>query len=299
MDTRAKQAYLQIILSFSFLSFTLEQCIQGSNCPINQGKCVADQCNCLEGFYTLMDPALPLEQQVYCNYEQINVYIPLLLELFLPSVGHFYAGKYWLGLLKLSLLIVHITTSLILFGFIGVPKFLIFIMDKFGISLNNFLPEGALEIKNEEEEGDDKDKDKDDDEEKEDDENDDKKEDKTETKLKELSTKLVNIKNLLRDKIREENVNRGNTVQTKQVHSKEGNDFYTPELEQALIDKEDISEKVSEEKKDDDEETKEPKNKLLENIFHLSTIGFWTLYLLDLFLYKSKVYDDGYNVPFV
>lgn len=293
MDTKIKQAYLQIILSFSFLSFSLEQCILGSNCPLNQGKCVADQCNCMEGFYTLMDPALPPEKQVYCNYEQINVFIPMLLELFLPSVGHFYVGKYWLGLLKLSLLIVHITTSLILFGFIGVPKFLIFIMDKFGISLSNFLPEGT-EIKKEEEEGDNKDKDNE--EEKEDDEKDDK--DEKEAKLKELSTKIISIKHLLRDKKEEENVTRGNTVQTKQVHSKEGNDFYTPELEQTLIDKEDTSEKVSEEKKDD-EETKEPKDKILENIFHVSTIGFWSLYLLDLFLYKFKVYDDGYNVPFV
>ena len=293
MDTKIKQAYLQIILSFSFLSFSLEQCILGSNCPLNQGKCVADQCNCMEGFYTLMDPALPPEKQVYCNYEQINVFIPMLLELFLPSVGHFYVGKYWLGLLKLSLLIVHITTSLILFGFIGVPKFLIFIMDKFGISLSNFLPEGT-EIKKEEEEGDNKDKDNE--EEKEDDEKDDK--DEKEAKLKELSTKIISIKHLLRDKKEEENVTRGNTVQTKQVHSKEGNDFYTPELEQTLIDKEDTSEKVSEEKKDD-EETKEPKDKILENIFHVTTIGFWSLYLLDLFLYKFKVYDDGYNVPFV
>ena len=293
MDTKTKQAYLQIILSFSFLSFSLEQCILGSNCPLNQGKCVADQCNCMEGFYTLMDPALPPEKQVYCNYEQINVFIPMLLELFLPSVGHFYVGKYWLGLLKLSLLIVHITTSLILFGFIGVPKFLIFIMDKFGISLSNFLPEGT-EIKKEEEEGDNKDKDNE--EEKEDDEKDDK--DEKEAKLKELSTKIISIKHLLRDKKEEENVTRGNTVQTKQVHSKEGNDFYTPELEQTLIDKEDTSEKVSEEKKDD-EETKEPKDKILENIFHVTTIGFWSLYLLDLFLYKFKVYDDGYNVPFV
>lgn len=293
MDTKTKQAYLQIILSFSFLSFSLEQCILGSNCPLNQGKCVADQCNCMEGFYTLMDPALPPEKQVYCNYEQINVFIPMLLELFLPSVGHFYVGKYWLGLLKLSLLIVHITTSLILFGFIGVPKFLIFIMDKFGISLSNFLPEGT-EIKKEEEEGDNKDKDNE--EEKEDDEKDDK--DEKEAKLKELSTKIISIKHLLRDKKEEENVTRGNTVQTKQAHSKEGNDFYTPELEQTLIDKEDTSEKVSEEKKDD-EETKEPKDKILENIFHVTTIGFWSLYLLDLFLYKFKVYDDGYNVPFV
>ena len=293
MDTKIKQAYLQIILSFSFLSFSLEQCILGSNCPLNQGKCVADQCNCMEGFYTLMDPALPPEKQVYCNYEQINVFIPMLLELFLPSVGHFYVGKYWLGLLKLSLLIVHITTSLILFGFIGVPKFLIFIMDKFGISLSNFLPEGT-EIKKEEEEGDNKDKDNE--EEKEDDEKDDK--DEKEAKLKVLSTSIVSVSHALRGNKGDENVTRGNTVQTKQVHSKEGNDFYTPELEQTLIDKEDTSEKVSEEKKDD-EETKEPKDKILENIFHVSTIGFWSLYLLDLFLYKFKVYDDGYNVPFV
>ena len=281
--------FFMIYLAFSLFSFSFEQCVLGGNCPRNQGICVGDQCSCLNGFYSLLDVSLPPEKLVFCNYEQINVYIPLILEIFLPSFGHFYVGKYWMGILKLLLLIIHILASLKLFGFIGVPQFLILFMERFGVSINNFCPQGAPELKKVEEVGDDDTK-KDD--------NDDNKKDKEEEKSKgSMSTTLVPLKYLLKkekdNSIADEKINRGKITQIKQIHNVEESDFYTPEMEKTLIEEEEklnLTESAPNEEK---------KNKNLELIFHASTIAFWSLYILDLFLYKFKIYDDGNDVPFI
>ena len=151
-----KQFYIKIILISSLLIYSLQQqlqCTLGQNCPLNQGMCVGDFCQCLDGFYSLLDPKLLPNQQIYCNYEQINVYKPLIMEIFLPSLGHFYVGKYWIGLIKLILLITYITCSYLIYGYFGVPRFITTIMKKFGISLKNFLPEGLIGDNNEGEEG--------------------------------------------------------------------------------------------------------------------------------------------------
>ena len=150
-----KQFYIKIILISSLLIYSLQQqlsCTLGQNCPLNQGMCVGDFCQCLDGFYSLLDPKLLPGQQIYCNYEQINVYKPLIMEIFLPSVGHFYVGKYWLGLIKLILLITYVSCSYLIYGYFGVPRFIISIMKKFGISLKNFLPDGLIGDSKEEEE---------------------------------------------------------------------------------------------------------------------------------------------------
>ncbi len=291
---KKKNFFIKIYLTFSLFCFSLEQCVLGVNCPRNQGICVGDQCSCLNGFYSLLDVSLPPEKQVFCNYEQINVYIPLILEIFLPSIGHFYAGKYWMGLLKLFLLIIHISVSLKLFGFIGVPKFLILFMDRFGISLRNFCPEGSPELKTEEEGGDDDTK-KDDNDDNEKDEKDEKDEKVSSKKIGSLSTSLMPIKYLLRNKTStDENINRGKITQIKQIHNDEGNDYYSLDMEKTPtpIEEEEKSNSI-------EEEPEEEKNETLLLIFHASTIAFWTLYLLDLFLYKFKIYDDGNDIPFI
>ena len=74
--------------------------------------------------------------------------------------------------------------------------------------------------------------------------------------------------------------NRGKATQVKQVHNLDGDDIFNPEIEQALIEKEDLE-------KEEEEEEKEEIDPLLENIYNISTI-FWILYLLDLFFYKFK-----------
>ena len=117
------KSYL-IFLSIIVLTFE-QQCIIGTNCPFNQGVCSANDCNCLKGYQTLFDKSIPIDQQVFCNYKQISVYAPLIFEIFLPSVGHFMVGKYWFGLIKLTVIIIFISTSLYLYQKLRVPYLLI------------------------------------------------------------------------------------------------------------------------------------------------------------------------------
>ena len=117
------KSYL-IFLSILVLTFE-QQCIIGTNCPFNQGVCSANDCNCLKGYQTLFDKSIPIDQQVFCNYKQISVYAPLIFEIFLPSVGHFMVGKYWFGLIKLTFIIIFISTCLYLYQKLRVPYLLI------------------------------------------------------------------------------------------------------------------------------------------------------------------------------
>ena len=117
------KSYL-IFLSIIVLTFE-QQCIIGTNCPFNQGVCSANDCNCLKGYQTLFDKSIPIDQQVFCNYKQISVYAPLIFEIFLPSVGHFMVGKYWFGLIKLTFIIIFISTCLYLYQKLRVPYLLI------------------------------------------------------------------------------------------------------------------------------------------------------------------------------
>ena len=267
---------LQFLLLFLFINVSLEQCVLGGNCPYDQGVCMGDFCKCLDGFYSLVNTSLLPEQQIYCNYEQINVYIPLVLEMCLPSIGHFYVENYWLGALKLLLFASFITTSFLKFGFVGVPSFVIKIMEKLGISLKNFCPEGVLG-ENEENDG-----------------NDDKKEnDGADEAL--LKASVVPITYILRDENKtkeeiEENKNRGKITQLKQPHNPEGNDVFKKELEKPLVNYEEGQDKGVENEKEE--------NTTLTILFNISCI-FWVLYFVDLYCYKFKVYTDGNGVPFV
>ena len=77
--------------------------MQGANCPNDQGVCLMQNyCMCINGYHTLLDQNVPGASQTYCNYKKISVYVPVILEIFFPSVGHFVVGKYWMGLIKLS-----------------------------------------------------------------------------------------------------------------------------------------------------------------------------------------------------
>ena len=53
-----------------------------------------------------------------------------------------------------------------------------------------------------------------------------------------------------------------------------------------------------ENEEEEEKEKEEELDPILENLFNIST-GFWILYLLDLFFYKFKIYNDGNDVPFV
>ena len=99
-----------------------QQCVPGKNCPFNQGFCNGGTCECLEGYKTLYDKSLPLEQQTYCNYEQINHYVPLVLE-FIPGLGHFYCGKYIQAAIKVILFVSWVSSAIYLHRELKIPKF--------------------------------------------------------------------------------------------------------------------------------------------------------------------------------
>ena len=95
----AEMIFFILLSSFSFI--LSQECIIGRNCPYNQGICVGTSCECLDGYKNFFAPRLAQADQIYCNYKQKHHLIALVLEMFLPGFGHFYAYHYWLGLIKL------------------------------------------------------------------------------------------------------------------------------------------------------------------------------------------------------
>ena len=116
---------MKIFLIIALFALTIsQQCIAGTNCPLNQGICVGGACQCLDGYKTLLNKALPQEEQIFCNYKQINHFIPLVLE-FIPGIGlgHFYIGRYWLGIIKLCLAIIFVSCSVYLYKELKLPSY--------------------------------------------------------------------------------------------------------------------------------------------------------------------------------
>ena len=117
-------------------------CIAGQNCPIGKGTCIANECKCNKGFYTLYDQTLPQgQQQMFCNYVQKSLYQPLILELFLPGVGHISVGHYYLGILKILLLVTYFSLTYYLYSNFELPKLFLYLFEKFGFSV--LLPRGG------------------------------------------------------------------------------------------------------------------------------------------------------------
>ena len=118
---------MKLYLLLPLISLVIsQQCTAGTNCPLNQGFCSGGTCQCLEGYRTFYDKSLPMEQQVYCNYKQINHFIPLVLEFcFLGGLGHFYVGKYILGFVKLFLEVSAIGTCFYHYRELRVPNTII------------------------------------------------------------------------------------------------------------------------------------------------------------------------------
>ena len=112
---------LYLLIPLFSLVFS-QQCVPGKNCPFNQGFCNGGTCECLEGYKTFYNKALPFDQQTYCNYQQINHFIPLILEI-APGLGHFYVGKYIQGAIKLILLVLWLSSAIYLHKELQIPKF--------------------------------------------------------------------------------------------------------------------------------------------------------------------------------
>ena len=93
-----------LIIFFICVGYVKSLCIQGENCPINQGFCSEGQCICLYGFVTFSKFENP-NNITYCNYHQVNRIAPLVIEIFFPSIGLFFIGRLIHGFIKLCLAI--------------------------------------------------------------------------------------------------------------------------------------------------------------------------------------------------
>ena len=94
-----------LIIFFICINYIKSLCIQGENCPINQGFCSEGQCICLYGFVTFSKFENP-NNITYCNYHQVNRIAPLVIEIFFPAIGLFFIGRLIHGFIKLCLIII-------------------------------------------------------------------------------------------------------------------------------------------------------------------------------------------------
>ena len=125
---------LLIITLYVFPFSFQQQCIQGENCPYNQGICVSNTCQCNQNYHSLIDETLPAEQQIYCNYRKYSQYFPIILEFVAPSLGHFLVGNYWKGLIKLSLIIIFVSSSFYLYKRLKIPELFVTLFESIGLS---------------------------------------------------------------------------------------------------------------------------------------------------------------------
>ena len=68
-------------------------CTPKMNCPLGNGQCINNICKCFDEFYSFNNKLNPKNETIFCEYRKMSRFGPLILEFFLPTVGHFYAGK--------------------------------------------------------------------------------------------------------------------------------------------------------------------------------------------------------------
>ena len=96
-----KNLYFFIILT-TFKLYSSD-CIPNQNCLKPRGECIDNICECYEEYWTLKptkDNNLP---NFYCNYEKRSRFLPLVLEFFIPGLGHLIMKKFLLGIIKIGL----------------------------------------------------------------------------------------------------------------------------------------------------------------------------------------------------
>jgi len=89
-------------IAYDFYSGKVNNC-NVQNCFPDNGVCIeTNLCKCMKGYANY-----PEDTPKKCSYIQKKQLVAFLLEFFLPfGVGHFYGGIWWLGLIKLLLLVV-------------------------------------------------------------------------------------------------------------------------------------------------------------------------------------------------
>ena len=110
-----------LLLSYQQQLAQQEKCVSGQNCPYDKGMCIGEFCKCNEGYYSYNDPTLPPGQpKKYCNYEQISHFQPAILEF--VFLGHFSIGRYWLGIIKVLLVVTYFSLTYYIHRDFRLPK---------------------------------------------------------------------------------------------------------------------------------------------------------------------------------
>ena len=94
----------QSFFIFISLNSIVSTCIEGGNCPKEGGSCINNQCICKDEYYSL-NYIINKNDTIFCEYKRMSRFGPLILEFFLPTIGHLYAGKIRLFIAKLIIII--------------------------------------------------------------------------------------------------------------------------------------------------------------------------------------------------
>ena len=103
--------FIFIILLSSF-KLLISDCIPNENCLKERGECIDNICECYEEYWTLKSNKYNHLPQMFCNYEKRSRFLPLILEFFLPGLGHLFMRKYLLAIIKIIFLF---STTIIFF----------------------------------------------------------------------------------------------------------------------------------------------------------------------------------------
>ena len=101
-----KNIFFIFIILLSVFKIFLFNCIPNQNCLTERGECIDNQCVCYEEFWTLKSNSENKLPNMFCNYEKRSRFFPLILEFFLPGVGHIVMKKYILACIKIGLLLI-------------------------------------------------------------------------------------------------------------------------------------------------------------------------------------------------
>ena len=104
--------YIFIILIINTKQSTL---CNEVNCYSPNGQCIHNKCICNYGYQTF---ELKENNGKYCTYKQITRWLPLILEIFLPSVIHFINGNTYIRVFLLIIVIIPISCMCIGFNMI-------------------------------------------------------------------------------------------------------------------------------------------------------------------------------------
>ena len=83
---------ISLLTLFSLLNSILLICLPNQNCPTDKGVCKNNQCVCFDEYYSL-NYQINKSDKIFCEYQKMSRFGPLILEFFIPTIGHLYAGK--------------------------------------------------------------------------------------------------------------------------------------------------------------------------------------------------------------